>query len=270
MPYKKGFDRNRNAEQIFRPGDGKKRGLFVDGDDPRRISNERLQEVNFKDGNMAWTKRDVPLVTAKRVDVIPQQFQVEISPATTGKELLPMLDDAIEFGERMMGLIVAGPRAKKELEPGEEEAEAVSDEEALRRHLATPASVENALAVGLYTELLAKCIKTRGEIEGGGIKPAAFGKLAPEAAEQMKEELAFLLHCDLTKLNHGLHYCANHDIFDKNGVVRQWANKSFRALISATRAVIETRARLDLWESKQDRGLGAIEAAYREAVSGPQ
>jgi hypothetical protein len=272
MPYKKGFDPNRNVDQIFRPGDGKTRKPFVKGDDPRRISNERLQEVNFKKGHTAAHNEDGPKVAPDaRVDLIPMAFQVEISPSTSGKDLLPMLNHAIEFGERMMGLIVSGPKVKIEEEVlGDEEPTDVPEtqEDVTRKHLASRASVENALAIGLYTELLSKCIKTRAEIEGGGLKPAMFGKLDEESVDRIKDELAFLLHCNLTKLNHGLHYANNHNIFDKSGGVQHWADKSMRALLSGIRTTIETRARLDIWEHKKDRKMIDIEARLIEVIHG--
>jgi hypothetical protein len=221
----------------YSKGDGRKRKPFVKGDDPRRISPERLAEVTpMKKGVPLSALRDRPKVGANtRVDLIKAEFQVEVSPEVPARELLPMLSDAIDFGERMMGMIVKKP------------------------------TVKNALDVGLYTVLINKCIKTRAEIEGGAVQPAAFGKLDADAVEKIKEELAYLLHCNLTKLNHGLHYAATHDIFDESGQVRHWASRDFRALLSGIRTTMETRARLDAWEHKKDRKMAAVEAAYWEA-----
>lgn len=272
MTYKKGYDPGRNIDQIFREGDGKVRKPFVKGDDPRRISNERLQEVNFREGNIAGSYKDSPKVSrVSRADLIPAQFQVEVSPDTTGKELLPMLANAIEFGERMMGLIIAGPKrvVEEEVLGDEEPAEPAETQDVVtKKHLASMASVENALDVGLYTELINKCIKTKAEIEGNGLKPAMFGKLDEEAVDEIKSDLAYLLHCNLTKLNHGLHYCNDHSIFDKRGRVQPWASKSFRALLAGIRTTIEARARLDIWERKKDRKMANIEARLIEVIHG--
>ena len=230
--FKKGYDPRRNSA-LYRVGDGKKRKPFVKGD-PRR-SDEHLHE-NFQRGNIAAHNEDGPKVTAKaRADLIPAEHQVVVSPEQTGMELLPMLHDAIECGMRMKGAI-------------EENS-----------------NVRNNLDGGLWTVLLTKCIKTRAAIEGEGLEPAAFGTLSAEAVEVMKQQLADLLQCDLTKFRYGFFYSANHDIFDKNGQVLNWAGRGMRERLAAIRATIELRARLDLWERTKDHKLDALEVAYMES-----
>lgn len=242
-PFKKGYDPNRNTEQTFRKGDGKKRKPFVAGEDERRISAERLDEVRpFKEGHTLASHIDSPKVSpAARADLIPAEFQVDISPHQTAVELLPMLTDAIDVGMRMMSLIESSEH------------------------------VGNAIEIGLYGALVNKCVKTRAAIEGGGVQPAPFGELCPETVEKTKEEYAFVLRAQLSKLNHGFMWFAKkgHDgMFDKHGKLRLRAGKAMRTLISTARATIELRAQLDAWEAGRDRGRSVVEGAIREVLSG--
>lgn len=229
----------------YRKGDGRKRKPFVKGFDPRRISNERLQEVNFQKGNAAGFLRDGPKVNEDRGmdggrwELIPLEYRVEVSPDETGLQLLERLDVAISFAMEMM------------------------------ETLANTTNPNNTGPVGRYEALINSMIATKAEIRGGRLDAAPLGKQTPEQVEEVKAQYARVLTAALTKLKHSIAYARRgnelgDEIFSKNGEVRTWASSGFCYLLGGVRTTILRRAELDVWEQRKNKGFqGAIEAQYR-------
>lgn len=228
----------------YKKGDGRKRKPFVKGYDPRR--NKRLQEVNFQPGNVEASKRKGPKVHARndKVHLIPQEFQVAVLPSETGMELVKLLDDTIAFARQMQEMI------------------------------SRSTNVNNAKAVGRYTELINKCLDTSAQIKGGQMTPAKYGDLGKEDTEKLKAELARVLAANMTKMQHSVHYAREEmeeneegvyypRIFGKSGVIKTWASDGFCYLISGTRKTVETRARLDAWERRSNEVKDPMIEAFR-------
>ncbi len=229
----------------YRKGDGRTRKPFVKGYDPRRISNEKLQTVNFQKGNIAASLRDGPKISQDsgldggRWELIPLEYRVEVSPDETGLQLLERLDVAISFAMEMM------------------------------ETLANTTNPNNTGPVGRYEALINSMVATKAEIRGGRLDAANMGKQTPEQVAEDKAQYARVLTAALTKLKHSIAYARRgkelgDEIFAKNGEVRTWASSGFCYLLGGVRTTILRRAQLDVWEQKKQKGFrGAIEAQYR-------
>lgn len=230
-PFKKGYDPRRVT---YKSGDGRKRHRFPKGE----VANPRLQEVNFQEGNIAASLREGPKTHTRRVELIPSDLQIEVSPDDDGLDLVEMLDVTISFACQMQELI------------------------------AKSSNPNNNEAVGRYQELINKCLNTAAQIRGGKITPAGYGELDDDAVAQLKLDLAKTLSNTMTKMQHSLKYAMEKGtlekgIFDDRGQIKTWAGPGFCHLINGARSAIEMRAKLDAWTHRGKNRSDPIIEAYR-------
>lgn len=226
--FKKGYDPRRSTKNQFKKG--------------QPSANPRLSEVGFfsDSGRDAAAAKDLPRVTAHTTDLIAPEFHIVVDSGATAIDLIPFLDMAINFGEKMLAIIASSP------------------------------DQEHGAGVGKYVILLDRCLKTKNQIVSGGAKASNFGWLSDEDLDAYKVELSVLMSAALTKLNHSTDWAKRRGVVNEKGKnegkIYNWVFTAYPALIAAVTRTIESRAQLDAWEKVNDKNLSAIEAAYKETV----
>lgn len=227
--FKKGYDPRRSTKSQFKKGEPS--------------ANPRLSEVGFfsDSGRDAAAAQDLPRVTTKSTDLIAPEFHIVVDSGATAIDLIPYLDMAINFGEKMLAIIASSP------------------------------DQEHGAGVGKYVIRLDQCLRIRSQILSGGTKASNFGWLSDEDLDAYKVELSVLMSAALTKLNHSTNWADRRGVLyadghKKEGQIFNWVFTAYPALIAAIARTIESRAQLDAWEKVHDKNLSAIEAAYKETV----